>query len=82
MCFLLDTSTQHSNYLQASPKLIGCYHSPDVAGDKQSVSTLADLAKHAQIFNLQNWLHSGNQPSDDEHASDTCSSTGKPGDAV
>lgn len=31
-----------------------------MAGDSQSVTALADLAKHAQIFNLQNWLHSGN----------------------
>lgn len=29
-----------------------------VAGDAQSVSALADLAKQAQVFNLQNWLHS------------------------
>ena len=28
-------------------------------GDQQSVSALADLAKQAQVFNLQNWLHSG-----------------------
>lgn len=28
-----------------------------VAGDAQSVSALADLAKQAQVFNLQNWLH-------------------------
>ena len=28
------------------------------AGDAQSVSALADLAKQAQVFNLQNWLHS------------------------
>ena len=30
-----------------------------VVGDQQSVSALADLAKQAQVFNLQNWLHSG-----------------------
>jgi hypothetical protein len=27
-------------------------------GDTQSVTALADLAKQAQVFNLQNWLHS------------------------
>ena len=28
-----------------------------LVGDAQSVSALEDLAKQAQVFNLQNWLH-------------------------
>ena len=50
-----------------------------MAGDKQSVSTLADLAKHAQIFNLQNWLHSGKEAPADEPDTDTCSNIGEVG---
>lgn len=34
------------------------YNTLRTIGDAQSVSALADLAKEAQVFNLQNWLHS------------------------
>ena len=33
-------------------------HLHGFVGDAQSVSSLAVLSKQAQIFNLQNWLHS------------------------
>eukprot|EP00249_Psilotum_nudum_P019648 c27358_g1_i1 orf=30-3086(+) len=35
------------------------YNTIRTLGDAQSVSALADLAKQAQVFNLQNWLHTG-----------------------
>jgi hypothetical protein len=34
------------------------YNTLRTIGDTQSVTALADLAKQAQVFNLQNWLHS------------------------
>jgi hypothetical protein len=34
------------------------FHLMTGTGDTQSVTALADLAKQAQVFNLQNWLHS------------------------
>lgn len=40
------------------------YNTLRTLGDTQSVSALADLAKQAQVFNLQNWLHSGDMASD------------------
>ncbi|XP_002975882.2 guanylate-binding protein 1 [Selaginella moellendorffii] len=33
------------------------YNTLRTIGDAQSVSSLADLSKQAQVFNLQNWLH-------------------------
>ncbi|KAL2633978.1 hypothetical protein R1flu_005457 [Riccia fluitans] len=35
------------------------YNTLRTLGDAQSVAALADLSKQAQVFNLQNWLHSG-----------------------
>ncbi|CAI5984368.1 unnamed protein product [Closterium sp. NIES-64] len=35
------------------------YNTLRTLGDAQSVAALADLAKQAHVFNLQNWLHSG-----------------------
>ncbi|KAG6544110.1 hypothetical protein Mapa_014422 [Marchantia paleacea] len=40
------------------------YNTLRTLGDAQSVSALADLAKQAQVFNLQNWLHTGDAISD------------------
>lgn len=40
------------------------YNTLRTLGDTQSVSALADLAKQAQVFNLQNWLHSGDMALD------------------
>lgn len=39
------------------------YNTLRTLGDTQSVSALANLAKQAQVFNLQNWLHSGDMAS-------------------
>ncbi|MCO5548352.1 hypothetical protein L7F22_001809 [Adiantum nelumboides] len=41
------------------------YNTLRTLGDTQSVSALADLAKQAQVFNLQNWLHSGEMASEE-----------------
>ncbi|CAM6114295.1 unnamed protein product [Calypogeia fissa] len=43
------------------------YNTLRTLGDAQSVSSLADLAKQAQVFNMQNWLHTGDAVAD--HAS-------------
>eukprot|EP00250_Pteridium_aquilinum_P028054 c36517_g1_i1 orf=1-729(-) len=45
------------------------YNTLRTLGDTQSVSALADLAKQAQVFNLQNWLHSGDMASDQPFSS-------------
>jgi hypothetical protein len=42
------------------------YNTLRTIGDAQSVSALADLAKQAQVFNLQNWLHSAEASSDQQ----------------
>ncbi|KAI5061796.1 hypothetical protein GOP47_0022335 [Adiantum capillus-veneris] len=47
------------------------YNTLRTLGDTQSVSALADLAKQAQVFNLQNWLHSGDIASDQPFMSTT-----------
>ncbi|KAH9563758.1 hypothetical protein CY35_05G143000 [Sphagnum magellanicum] len=44
------------------------YNTLRTIGDTQSVTALADLAKQAQVFNLQNWLHSAEaSPGQEEH---------------
>ncbi|KAH7283299.1 hypothetical protein KP509_35G070400 [Ceratopteris richardii] len=45
------------------------YNTLRTLGDTQSVTALADLAKQAQVFNLQNWLHSGEMTSDQDNLS-------------
>ncbi|KAL3683385.1 hypothetical protein R1sor_001407 [Riccia sorocarpa] len=40
------------------------YNTLRTLGDAQSVAALADLSKRAQVFNLQNWLHTGDAVSD------------------
>lgn len=45
------------------------YNTLRTIGDAQSVSALADLAKQAQVFNLQNWLHSAEAKSDQQQFS-------------
>lgn len=45
------------------------YNTIRTIGDAQSVSALADLAKQAQVFNLQNWLHSAEASSDQQQFS-------------
>lgn len=45
------------------------YNTLRTIGDAQSVSALADLAKEAQVFNLQNWLHSAEASSDQQQFS-------------
>lgn len=47
------------------------YNTLRTLGDTQSVSALADLAKQAQVFNLQNWLHTGNMTTDEPSVSTT-----------
>ncbi|CAI5459984.1 unnamed protein product [Closterium sp. Yama58-4] len=47
------------------------YNTLRTLGDAQSVAALADLAKQAHVFNLQNWLHSGGWGPTHTHSADT-----------